>query len=165
MLAFHQFLFQISRNQIGRLVFPYCCAFTLIPVMVSVAQAATYYVATTGNDSAAGTEEALPFRTIQRAASLMRAGDTCLIRGGIYRETVTLAHSGSTGAPIIFEAYQNERVIISGADIVSGFTLYQPNIYKVAMPWSMGKGKDQVFMAGAVQPEARFPNTASPRAC
>lgn len=162
MLAFHQFSFRISRNQIGRLIFPVCCAITLIPVMVSVAQAATYYVATTGNDSAAGTEEAQPFRTIQRAASVMRAGDTCLIRGGIYRETVTPAHSGSTGAPIIFEAYQNERVIISGADIVSGFTLYQPNIYKAAMPWSMGKGKDQVFMAGAVQPEARFPNTASP---
>ncbi|MEO7860852.1 MAG: right-handed parallel beta-helix repeat-containing protein, partial [Nitrospirales bacterium] len=162
MLAFHQFSFRISRNQIGRLVFPVCCTFTLILVMVSVAQAATYYVATTGSDSAAGTEEALPFRTIQKAASLMRAGDTCLIRGGIYRETVTPANSGSDGAPIMFDAYQHERVIISGANIVSGFTLYQPNLYKAAMPWSMGKGKDQVFMGGAVQPEARFPNTASP---
>ena len=86
MLAFHQVSFRISPNQIGRLIFPVCCAFMLIPVMVSVARAATYYVSPTGNDSASGTEEALPFRTIQRAASVMRAGDTCLIRGGIYRD-------------------------------------------------------------------------------
>jgi hypothetical protein len=162
MPTFHQFSFPNFQNPLGRLVFPVCLALTLMLAIAPAAQAATYYVATTGNDSAAGTEEALPFRTIQKAANLMRAGDTCLIRAGTYRETITPANSGEAGAPIIFDAYQNERVIISGANIVSGFTLYQPNIYKAAMPWSMGKGRDQVFMAGAVQPEARFPNTASP---
>ena len=125
------------------------------------AQAATYYVSTAGNDSNMGTL-GLPFRTIQKAASVMSPGDTCLIRGGTYRETVTPANSGASGAPITFDAYPDERVIISGANIVSGFTSHQGSIYKTPMPWSMGQGKDQVFMAGVVQPEARFPNTASP---
>jgi hypothetical protein len=126
---------------------------------VSSAHAATYYVSTTGNDANAGTL-ALPFRTIQKAAGLMRAGDTCLIRAGTYRETVTPVNSGASGAPITFDAYPNERVIISGANVVSGFTLHSGNIYKAAMT-SIGSGNDQIFMGGAVQPEARFPDTAS----
>jgi hypothetical protein len=127
----------------------------------SAAHAATYYVSTAGNDSNTGTL-ALPFRTIQKAANLMRAGDTCFIRAGTYRETITPANSGASNSPITFDAYPNERAIITGANVVSGFTLYQGSIYKAAMPWSMGQGKDQVFADGVVQPEARFPNTPSP---
>ena len=55
----------------------------------------------------------------------MRAGDTCLIRGGTYRETVTPTNSGKSDAPITFEPYLNEVVVISGADIVSGFAQHR----------------------------------------
>ncbi|MDB6016307.1 MAG: Polysaccharide lyase, family, partial [Pedosphaera sp.] len=57
-----------------------------------------FYVATNGVDTNAGTL-AQPFLTISKAASVMVAGDTCFIRGGTYRETVTPASSGSAGAP------------------------------------------------------------------
>ncbi|MDF0645130.1 MAG: right-handed parallel beta-helix repeat-containing protein [Nitrospira sp.] len=49
-----------------------------------------------------------------------------------------------------------------GTEIVSGFTPYQGSIYKASMSWSMGRGKDQVFVGGVVRPEARFPNEPSP---
>ncbi len=49
----------------------------------NAASAATYYVATTGNDANSGTL-ASPWRTIQKAANTMSAGDTVLIRGGTY---------------------------------------------------------------------------------
>ena len=47
----------------------------------------TYYVATNGNDTDTG-GIGDPFKTIQKAADSMSAGDTCLIRGGIYYEVV-----------------------------------------------------------------------------
>ncbi|MGD8501034.1 MAG: DUF1565 domain-containing protein, partial [Phycisphaerales bacterium] len=61
----------------------------LLMCMVSTVFAGTYYVATDGSDENPGSE-AEPLRTIQRAASLARAGDTILVRGGVYREAVAL---------------------------------------------------------------------------
>jgi len=47
-----------------------------------------------------------PCATISQWASLaINPGDTCHIRGGTYRETITLTHSGMTGLPITFKAY------------------------------------------------------------
>jgi len=51
----------------------------------NIAQAATYYVSTTGNDSNPGTQ-ASAFRTLNRGVSALRAGDTLLVRGGTYAE-------------------------------------------------------------------------------
>src|SRR4249920_2157465 len=53
-----------------------------VAVLVSCssdALARDYYISATGSDTAAGTL-AQPFRTIQRAASVMVAGDTAYIR-------------------------------------------------------------------------------------
>lgn len=118
----------------------------------------TYFVSTTGSDWAAGTLRA-PFRTIQHAANLVRPGDTVLIRGGTYHETVTPARSGTPGAPITFAAYNGENVTIDGADAVSGWTRSGGSIYRTSVPWTMGLGADQVFVDGQMINEARWPNT------
>ncbi len=64
---------------------------------------ATYAVDPGGNDDAAGTQEA-PWRTIQRAANAVQAGDEVIVQPGIYREAVYLAASGQPGSPIVFRA-------------------------------------------------------------
>ena len=47
----------------------------------------TWYVATTGSNSNAGTSLAAPFQTIQKAASVAQAGDTVLhSRGNLSRD-------------------------------------------------------------------------------
>jgi hypothetical protein len=122
--------------------------------------AAEYYVATNGDDSGAGTIVD-PFRTIQKAASIMVAGDTCYIRQGVYRETVTPANSGAEGAPITFTAYNAESVTISGADLVTGWTIHEGSIYKAAMNWDLGEGFNQVFVGGEMVNRARWPNTTT----
>jgi hypothetical protein len=61
----------------------------LLMSMGSVGLAGTYYVSTGGNDENPGSE-ARPLRTIQKAADTVRAGDTILVRGGLYREAVVL---------------------------------------------------------------------------
>ena len=43
----------------------------------------TYYVATTGSDTAAGTSAA-PWKTLQKAANAVAAGDTVIVRAGTY---------------------------------------------------------------------------------
>ena len=117
-------------------------------VSVGIGQTHTYYISGSGNDNNTGSIEN-PFKTIQKAAGLMNAGDTCLIRGGTYRETIIPARSGAWGKPILFMSYSCEKVIISGADSVSGkWTVYDGNIYKRYMPWTMGAGKDMVFVDG-----------------
>lgn len=61
---------------------------TLLILLGTVtAQGATYYVATTGSDSNAGTS-ASPWRNPQRCTtSPIRAGDTCIVRSGTYTDT------------------------------------------------------------------------------
>ena len=59
----------------------------------------TYYVSTSGSDSADGQSLSSPFKTIQQAANVAEPGDTVLVRGGTYRETVTPAHSGTSSGP------------------------------------------------------------------
>ncbi|MGC8495328.1 MAG: right-handed parallel beta-helix repeat-containing protein, partial [Syntrophobacteraceae bacterium] len=75
------------------------------------ANASTYYVAANGNDSNQGTITN-PFLTIQRAADVMVAGDTALIRKGTYQEEVNVSKSGIDGAYITFQNYGSEQVII-----------------------------------------------------
>jgi hypothetical protein len=72
-----------------------------------------WYVATTGNDAAAGTTDA-PLRTINRAAQLAVAGDVVTIRVGTYNESVVVRNSGAVGRPIVFQAEQRGTVVLSG---------------------------------------------------
>jgi hypothetical protein len=118
----------------------------------------TYYVSTAGSDGNNGTALATPFKTIGKAAAVMKAGDQCLIRQGIYRETVKPANSGTSGAPLSFEAYNNELVYISGADPVTGWTVHSGSIYKASMTWNLGKYKNQVVVDGKMAWNARTPN-------
>jgi CARDB protein/parallel beta helix pectate lyase-like protein len=62
----------------------------------------TLYVATTGNDAADGSL-ATPWRTLQRAANLVRAGDQVIVRPGHYAG-FNLTTSGTATNPILFSA-------------------------------------------------------------
>src|SRR3954462_10521721 len=105
----------------------------------------TYYVSTTGGDANPGALAA-PFKTIQRAANAASAGDTVIVRAGTYRETVRVPRSGTAAAPIIFRPYPNERVTISGADVITGWAKYKNSIYQARQGWDLGYGLNQVFL-------------------
>ncbi len=85
-----------------------------------------YYVSTTGSDSNPGTL-AGPFRTIQTAANIVSPGDTILIRGGTYIESVSLTKSGAPDNYITFMPYNNEDVTISG-DGTLGILFYTDDV-------------------------------------
>src|SRR4051812_14938410 len=107
----------------------------------------TYYVSTSGNDANAGSLD-YPFRSIQRAADFAGPGDTVLIRGGVYRETVRPARSGNSGDPVTFRPYNNETVTVSGADVVGNWSNYSGHVYRARQGWDLGFGENQVFVDG-----------------
>ncbi|MFT3867867.1 MAG: DUF1565 domain-containing protein [Nibricoccus sp.] len=73
---------------------PALAAAALFVLLQTAASAATWYVATTGSDSNAGTSSA-PFKSITKAQSAAASGDTVYVRGGTY-SSFTVAASDST---------------------------------------------------------------------
>jgi len=65
----------------------------------------TYYVSTSGADANAGTSDAAAFRTLQKAANSVAAGDVVLVRPGTYAGFRRMnAPGGTAAAPIRFSA-------------------------------------------------------------
>lgn len=80
--------------------------------------ATTYYVsAGNGNNNNSGSDPAQPLRTIQAAVNKLQAGDSVVIRGGVYAERVYIQKPGTTDAPIRLAAYEGEQPIIDGASL------------------------------------------------
>lgn len=88
-----------------------------VTIEVASRSGISYFVSTSGNDSGAGTF-ASPWRTIQHAANMVRAGDTVNVRSGMYNEYVTLNASGSASAGLItFQSYPGETAIVDGSGL------------------------------------------------
>jgi hypothetical protein len=74
-------------------------AFISLCMGAKASYAATFYVATTGNDANPGTAAA-PFRTLNKGASRLRGGDTLIVKAGTYTEAMlNNIPSGTGGAP------------------------------------------------------------------
>lgn len=99
-----------------------------IGLLIQSASAATYHVATTGSDAAAGTIGA-PWLTIQKAANTLTAGNNVIVAAGNYPEHVTTAAAGTAGNRITFTA--SGTVTMRGFTVnhayttISGFTIDQ----------------------------------------
>jgi predicted GH43/DUF377 family glycosyl hydrolase len=132
----------------------------LLLVPLAALQAAEFYVATQGADTQPGTLEQ-PFKTILKAASAARPGDTIFIRAGTYRETVLPPRSGEAGRPIVFRNYEKEPVVVSGGEVVPSGA-WRPDggqVFKAAVAMPL-EADNQVFFDGQMMIEARFPNTS-----
>ena len=103
---------------------PVCALFFFIGV-ISV-HAATYYVATTGNDSNPGTVSQ-PFRSIARGVSSLDAGDTLYVREGTWTQSFDIGtKAGTANAYITLAAYPGETVTIApGSEPFSNSGMYR----------------------------------------
>ncbi len=76
------------------------------------AMAKTYYVSTSGDDSADGLAEKTAWRTIAHSAKVVTGGDTVKIKAGKYDgEHVVIENSGTKKTPIFFEGYGGTPVL------------------------------------------------------
>ncbi len=138
---------------------------------VSPASAATYYVATDGDDANSGTLEA-PFQTVAHAQSVVRgliAGGLMenvdvILRGGTYRLDAPLvfgpADSGDAAYAITYRAFADEIPVISGGREVGGWTAQGNDLWSTSLA-DVQSGQwwfRQLFVDGQRAQRARFPN-------
>jgi len=142
------------------------CLIFFLTIIISQLQAKDIFVAPTGDDITGTGAIESPYKTIQKAAKVAVAGDVVQVRSGIYRETVIPTKSGTAGSPITYQPYNNETVTISGAEIVSAWTLSSGNIYTAALAAKFmdesHNQSDQVFVDGVMMNLARWPNNTNP---
>ena len=84
--------------------------------------AATFYVATYGDDADTGTEE-LPFQTIKRGVWALRAGDTLIVQGGTYQEVLgwgLIPSGNSWSQPVTVQAAPGETVVLQPTEQADG---------------------------------------------
>src|SRR5678816_3330665 len=101
---------KLSRN-LRNLVLLSLCALCFFIGAVTV-QAATYYVATTGDDAyACATARTIttPLRTIAAGVACLNPGDTLYIRSGTWTEQIDMnGKSGTAGNYLTIAAYPGE---------------------------------------------------------
>lgn len=128
-----------------------------ILMMPAFMLAQNIYVATNGNDSNNGSITS-PYKTFSKAVSMMSAGKTCIIRGGVYEEELLINKSGTSGNYITFKAADGEKVDIKATKSVSGWQLHSGNIYKATVSTAMESRFLAVYYNTEIMDLARWPN-------
>ena len=129
-----------------------------------------YYVdPVNGNDGSNGTTPASAFKTIHKARNAVRAVNTNMnadirvfLRGGMHYIDSTINFynydSGTNGHNIIYLPYNNEKPVISGGTLITGWTLFDAakNIY--AAPISPSLDFRQLYVMGKRAIRTREPD-------
>ena len=130
---------------------------TILILNISIISSTEYYVSGTyGNDENNGTSLSTPFKTIQKAASVISYGDICYIRQGLYHEAILLENNnGENGFPIIFTNYNDEKVVLDGTKLIdSSWQIYSDNIWHTVIDFDIW----QLFVDRSEMVMARWPN-------
>ncbi len=88
-----------------------------------------------GNGSAAQ-----PFKHINSAAKIAMPGDEVLVAPGIYREYVDPVHAGLEEARITYRSTSPLGAMITGSEVLKGWTPYQGTTWMVRVPNSLFGG-------------------------
>lgn len=92
-----------------------------------------YYVDVNASQEGDGSRE-YPFRRIQEAAVCARPGDEVLVAPGIYREAVSPVNGGSEDARIIYRSEVGKAAVITGAEPVKNWELYEGDVWRAGIP-------------------------------
>jgi len=98
--------------------------FTMLALAVNINAQVNYYVSLSGSDDNTGLSLSHAWKTIQKAANELHAGDTVFITSGIYEEIVIPVNSGNANNYITYTAYSGDTVIIDGASFVNTYLQY-----------------------------------------
>jgi len=111
--------------------------------------------------------------TIQSAVNSARAGDTILVRAGIYRESVEIGISGTEEQALVIMAFPGEKVVLDGSEILTGWSkpvglresLGNPdwnNIYYTNAPEKVNRVSINLFQGESSLTLAQYPEAKDP---
>lgn len=89
---------------------------------ISAVGQSTYFVSNSvGDDNTGNGSVDSPFETIGKAISVIDAGDTVIIRGGVYHEEISIDNfNSSNSSPTLIKSFDGETVIIDGTIEIVG---------------------------------------------
>ncbi|NLE56039.1 MAG: right-handed parallel beta-helix repeat-containing protein [Lentisphaerae bacterium] len=136
-----------------------------------------FFVSTEGNDDWTGLEPAWvketpngPFRTLAKAQAVVRGLPrlpglpvTVHVRGGVYRLEDAWRFepkdSGLADAPVVWQAYKDEKPVVSGARVIDQWTLAADGTWMAELP-AVADGSwdvNQLFVNGQRRQRCRLP--------
>ncbi|CAM3423536.1 right-handed parallel beta-helix repeat-containing protein [Kibdelosporangium persicum] len=101
------------------------------------------FVDPAGDDSAPGTIDQ-PFATVDRARAAAQPGAVINLRAGTYRLTRPMMLSEADSG-LVFQAYDGERVVLSGGQVVTGWSRGEGGVWTAPLP---GLATRQLFVSG-----------------
>lgn len=120
--------------------------------------ATNYYLSNSGSDLNSGTSSSSPWQTIDQLNSIgKQPGDSIFFEcGSIFRGEIIVTSGGTESTPIYFGKYgMGDLPVISGAELVTGWSLYSGNIYKA----TFSQTPAHLFADDKQMTIARFPNS------
>lgn len=120
----------------------------------------TYYVSSSGSDSNTGRSSDTPFQTLSKINSLtLQPGDQVLFRrNDTFRGSLQLRQSGTSGNPIVIDAYgSGNKPVLSGAVSVGNWTNTGNNIWQANCP-TCGDRLTGLYRDNTALPLGRYPN-------
>jgi hypothetical protein len=121
---------------------------TVTPVAAAAGSGTTYYLSTTGSDAAAGSS-ASPWATFAHALGQLNAGDTLLVRGGLYNEGRNCAglalNPGASGNRVLVKSFGTERPVLQGLLWMSGIDYWTFDGINVTWDTATGTSSDHMF--------------------
>ena len=145
------------------MILRYLVSICLVCLLAGNVRALDLFVAKNGNDKNPGTLQS-PLATLEAAKNKVRnirEPVVVYVRSGTYYLQKPVVFSPEDGRSpdekVVYKAYNNEKVVISGAvPLKLTWTPYQKNIYQAKVP--DGVFFDQLFLNGKKQRMARYPN-------
>jgi hypothetical protein len=119
----------------------------------------TYYVSNSiGNDNSDGSIDS-PFETIGKAISKIDAGDSVIIRGGLYHEEILIDNlNSSISSPTLIKSFDGETVVIDGTIEILGQWNDDNSNSSIKVVNGIDDHITQLFVGNEQMVMARWPN-------
>lgn len=119
----------------------------------------TYYVSNSiGDDNSDGSIDS-PFETIGKAISEIDAGDTVIIRGGLYHEEILIDNlNSSISSPTLIKSFDGETVVIDGTIEILGQWNDDNSNSSIKVVNGIDDQITQLFVGNEQMVMARWPN-------
>ena len=98
-----------------------------------------FYVNAKAKSNGNGSKD-YPFKTINQAAAIAKAGDEVIVKPGIYREQVIPRFGGTEENPIVYRSEKPLGAVITGSEVLKNWKKYKGDVWTAKVDNSLFGG-------------------------